>query len=290
MKEDEQKNLPMPVAGHPAVRLWHDKAAFVDAYFNHWLGNEAENIVFLRLAPHALADEVQCLSIHDGAGRMVQTAVFTPNDQIILSSGTHESISALGHYFAEHKLEILGIFAPAPTSRQMAQTLESLTGKPYHLVKELLHMELQQSPQSRAAVGTLQAAQSQDFDHLVVHRTAIQEEGNTQRPFDAAQSIQSDLQKGALYKWVHSSNRIVASASIYHDRMPTSAYINHVYVEPQHRRQGYASALVSQLCQQTMAQGRVPRLSVDAVNEAAYQVYLKLGFVLGARMDNLRVK
>ena len=289
MKENEQNNLPKPTMGYATVQLWHDKAKFIHTYFEHWLSNEAEDIAFLRLEPQSIAANSICISIHDESGNTLQTAFLTPNDQIILSSGTDEAISAVCSYVAHHDLDVPGIFAPAPTSRLTAKMLERLTGKHYQLVKELLHLELQQPPQSRFTDGVFQAAASQDFKRLVSHRTALQEETNTQRPFDSAQSIQSDLQNGTLYKWVD-NNRIVASASLYHDRTPTSAYIDHVYVEPMYRRQGYASALVSKLCQRAVEQGNVPRLSVDAVNQPAYQAYLKLGFVVSGRMDNLRTK
>ncbi|MBV7326902.1 GNAT family N-acetyltransferase [Chloroflexi bacterium TSY] len=290
MKENEQNNLPKPTTGSATVRLWHDKAKFMRAYFEHWLSNEAEDIAFLRLEPQSIAADSICISIHDESGNTLQTAFFIPNDQIILSSATDGAISALCSYLARQNLDVPGIFAPAPTSRLAAKMLERLTGKHYQLVKEVLHLELQQPPKSRLTDGVFQAAESRDFNDLVSHRTALQEESNTQRPFDSAQSVRSDLENGTLYKWVDNRDRIVASASLYHDRTPTSAYIDHVYVAPMVRRQGYASALVSKLCECAVEQGRVPRLSVDAVNQPAYQTYLKIGFVLAGRMDNIRAK
>ncbi|MEM7116808.1 MAG: GNAT family N-acetyltransferase [Chloroflexota bacterium] len=275
-------------AGRVTVQLWPDKTKFLHAYAERWLANEAENIAFLRLSPHTFTADALCFSLHNEQGEMVQTAVFTPNDQIILTNGTDDSTSTLCTYLVEQGHEVPGLFAPVPTSRLAAKLLQDLTGKQYHLAKELLHLELKQPPKSRSVDGTCQAATSQDLDHLTNHRIAIQAKSNTQRPFDSAKSVRSDIRDGALYQWVSGSGQIVASGSIYYDRMPTSAYLNHIYVEPTHRRQGYATALVSQLCEDAQAQERVPRLSVDAANQPAYQAYLKLGFALAARMDNFR--
>lgn len=290
VNENEADYLSKSKVSELTVRLWSDKAAFLQTHLEYWLAHEAENGAFLRLEPTSIAVDALCLSTEDASGNVVQTAVFTPQDQIILSRAPTEAVGVLCNYLASCHLDVPGIFAPAPTSRLAAKCLENLIGKQYQLVKELLHLELQQPPKRRAAVGIFQAAIHQDLEHLASHRAAIQAESNTQRPFDAVQSIHADLQNGFLYKWIDDRDRIVASASIYYDRRPTSAYINHVYVEPVYRRQGYASALVGKLCEQALEQGRVPRLSVDAVNQPAYQAYLKLGFVLAARMDNIRAK
>ena len=189
---------------------------------------------------------------------------------------------------ADNRLEVPGIFAPAPTGDLAARLLEELTGKHYRLVKELLHLELRQQPMNRFVEGSFRLAGSQDFEQLVSHRTALQAESNTQRPFDSALSIGNDLRSKTLYCWVDATGKIVASGSLYHDRTPKSSYINHVYVPIQHRRQGYAFALVHKLCELALEQKKIPSLSVDATNQPAYRLYLLMGFTLAARMGNFR--
>ncbi len=134
-----------------------------------------------------------------------------------MSHGPDWVVSTLCRYLANHQLTVPGIFVLVPTSRLLAQELERLTGVQYQLVKELLHMELRQSPAPRAVTGTLYVAKEHDAEQLAGHRKALQAESNTQRPFDSAQSVQQDLQKKALYTWVNRNDRIVASTSLYLD-------------------------------------------------------------------------
>ena len=286
--QNEQIIQSESAIGQATVQLWHDKARFIEAYSERWLANEAENMPFLRLGARSSIADSMCISIHDEFDNTVQTAVCTPHDQIIMSNAPEWAISALCSYLARENFDVPGIFAPAPTSGVAAKMLTRLTGKTYQLVKEMLHLELRQSPKSRTVAGAFRAAESQDVGHVAAQRQALQDESNTQRPFDSALSVRTDLRDGALYIWVDSSNRIVASGSLYRAHTPTSSYINHVYVEPKHRRQGYASALVSKLCECAIESGSVPCLSVDPKNQPAYQVYLQLGFTLVARMGNFR--
>ena len=276
------------MTNHPAVKLWPSRSAFLQTYRESWLANEAEDIALLRLSPHSGTADSICLSVHDNGNRTLQTAFLTPQDQLILSQGPSAAINALCCYLTQHNLELPGIFAPTPTSRQTAQALQNLTGRNYRVVKELLHLELHRSPEHRTVVGSLRNAVPEDIDLLISHRQALQDESNTQRPFDSSQSVRSDLKNATIYTWTDDDNCVVASASLLEDLSPTSTYIDHVYVAPTHRRCGYASALVAQLCTRIREEGRTPRLSVDAANQAAYQAYIGIGFILAARMDNMR--
>ena len=284
----KKNNLSESMSSRAAVRIWDDRESFIRTYSERWLANEAEDIAFLGLGSQSGTLDSLCISIHDEADRTLQTAFFTPQDQIIVSNAPNWAIDALCSHLASHEHEVLGIFAPAPTSQLMARALEKLTGMHYQLMKELYHLELHQLSTRHSTTGAFRVAENQDAEQLTAHREALQAESNTQRPFDSALSVTTDLQNDALYIWIDTDDRVVASASLYMDRTPRSAYINHVYVEPIYRRRGYASALVGELCQRVLEQGKVPRLAVDTDNHAAYQAYLKMGFMLAAQMENFR--
>ncbi len=287
---NEQTIHSESINGQVRVRIWHDRAKFINIYSEFWRANEAENIAFLRLSPQSSTGDSICVSLHDELGNTKQTAFLKLSEQIIISNAAECTTSALCNYLVRNNLDVPGLFAPVPTSRTAAKILTKLTGMQYTLVKELLHLELRQPPRRRSVTGVFRAAKSQDTEQLILHRKALQDESNTQRPFDSAQSVWADLQDDALYIWVDNSNRIVASGSLYHAHTPTSSYFNHVYVEPKYRRQGYAAALVSKLCECAIEWGSVSRLSVDVKNQAACQLYLQIGFVVAARMDNFRVQ
>ena len=63
--------------------------------------------------------------------------------------------------------------------------------------------------------------------------------------------------------------------------------VHTVITRPDLRRNGFASALLSVLCEAILAEGRTPMLYAEAENDAATSVYRSLGFEPKARLSRL---
>lgn len=79
-----------------------------------------------------------------------------------------------------------------------------------------------------------------------------------------------------LYLWVV-DNTVVSMANIAHTS-PNQARINCVYTQPQKRKNGFASALVSELSKQILDEGLIPMLYADIKNPDSNKVYKGIGF------------
>jgi predicted GNAT family acetyltransferase len=80
-----------------------------------------------------------------------------------------------------------------------------------------------------------------------------------------------------LFLWEH--NGIPASMSGYAGPTPNGIRIGPVYTPPSHRRHGYAGALVAQLSQQLLDEGRrVCFLFTDLSNPTSNHIYQTIGY------------
>lgn len=81
-----------------------------------------------------------------------------------------------------------------------------------------------------------------------------------------------------LYFWKNTEGEPVAMA-LFTDNGDGSESLNNVFTMPQHRRKGYASALVYELSQIILKKEHLPMLYTDAGYEASNKCYESIGFV-----------
>jgi len=79
----------------------------------------------------------------------------------------------------------------------------------------------------------------------------------------------------------------VSMANIAH-RSPRHGRINAVYTPGEHRKKGYASATVAELCAILEAEGLTPMLYADAANPDANRAYRKIGFQARGEIAEIR--
>ncbi|ULO09242.1 GNAT family N-acetyltransferase [Paenibacillus sp. 19GGS1-52] len=91
---------------------------------------------------------------------------------------------------------------------------------------------------------------------------------------------------GQMFLWMVDGTP-VSMAKIAH-RSTKLARINDVYTLPFHRKQGYASALVAELCAQLLQEKLTPMLYADAKNPDSNKVYQSIGFVEAGRIADIK--
>ena len=96
---------------------------------------------------------------------------------------------------------------------------------------------------------------------------------------------EQSLDSGNLYLW-EVEDEICGMVNIAH-RSEKYARINNVYISIEHRKRGYASAMVSEICLMLIKEGLIPMLYADITNDDSNKVYKTIGFVKKGRIDNL---
>ncbi len=269
------------------VQRYDDPYDFVAKHTEQWLEREAEEGAFLRIKAGGDRAKLICLAVMDGES-VLQTACVYCGDQIIFSRAAPEVLKVLVAYLCAQDIEIPGIFAPGPSSVCMAELYARARGKEFRVVKQLTHFALETLREVALCEGTFRKAVRSDREMVIAFRNGSQQEGNTQRPFDAAASVEKDLRDGSLFVWENKRREVVCTAALYWNRSVRSGHIDAVYTPPEQRRKGYARSLVFQLSKLVLERGLTPGLSTDVVNAAANRVYEGVGFVPQCQMDNIR--
>lgn len=96
--------------------------------------------------------------------------------------------------------------------------------------------------------------------------------------------VKSMIESGNLYLW-EVEEKICGMVNIAH-RSEKYARINNVYTSIEHRKRGYASAMVSEVCSMIIKEGLIPMLYADITNDDSNKVYKTIGFVKKGRIDN----
>jgi predicted GNAT family acetyltransferase len=129
--------------------------------------------------------------------------------------------------------------------------------------------------------GALRQATPQDAETVASFMAgfSLDAYGAAVEPASQLPAAQGIIGAGGLYLWtIEGEERPVSMANIAH-RSPRHARINAVYTPRDCRKQGYASALVAELCSILEAEGLTPMLYADLKNPDSNKVYQNIGFV-----------
>ncbi len=80
-----------------------------------------------------------------------------------------------------------------------------------------------------------------------------------------------------FYRRIEQDGKTVACGGT-HFETPQYVHLGNIHVLPEYRRRGYAIAIVLDICQAIILDGRTASLFVETINESAISLYEKLGF------------
>ncbi|TYP70568.1 GNAT family N-acetyltransferase [Paenibacillus methanolicus] len=194
------------------------------------------------------------------------------------SAELEELLAALADAIAAGE-PLPGVTGEPRIAERFAKLYAARTGGSY---RHYMSMEAYSCPKAKPPAGVPGYARSAVWDDVdtvarwlvgfVADAFGRQSDAESQRP--AAESI---IRRGELYLWM-ADDEPVAMANIAH-RSPRHARLNYVYTETSCRGQGFASAVVSELCSLLEMEGLTPMLYADVANPASNKVYRNVGFV-----------
>jgi len=266
----------------------------VDAYWDHvrsfLLEDEARHnlmlgiITTLRERPD-LYDEKFLASVDDDAG-VVAAVLTTPPFNAVVSDvhapqdRADAVCAAIIDGLASAFSELTGITANQPVAAHLSERWQRRSGRGarLHLSQGVYRLEHVIPPP--AVAGRVRSATPSDQALVLDWYTAF----NLEARLDAPRHIVERMlvsrlrgEGGGIDLWEHEGRPV--SLTAFASNTPNGARIGPVYTPPEHRRRGYASALVAATTQRLLDQGRsFCFLYTDLANPTSNHIYRAIGY------------
>ena len=218
-------------------------------------------------------------TVIDEEDEVLLASVMTPPHNLILAGNNHYNIgiAALISYLQDNHVDIPGVIAPVHISETFMKTWkrlvkESSQVKMHQRVYELRSVRMPPLPE-----GNFRVAFSEEARIIAEWNTAFSQEAlRKEAPADLNKS-KAFIAAGNVFVW--EKNGQLVSMATKARPIAHSVTIGSVYTPPEHRRQGYATALVARLSQHLLDSGyEFVNLFTDLENPTSNSIYQKIGY------------
>jgi len=199
----------------------------------------------------------------------------TPPHNLLLTAGPAGLLHSIVDWLTEQHLELTGVTAPAPTAQAFADLWAARSGRAAHLKTALRTHQLRRVIPPPAVPGAMRPATQADASLLLPWIQGFHREIGEPSD-DLAPLLQRHLSRQGLWLWDHHGPVAMAVAG---SPTPHGIRVNCVYTPREHRRHGYASALVGALSDRLLDSGRqFCFLFTDRANPTSNHIYAALGY------------
>ena len=263
------------------VRRVENPAAFLAAASPLLLADEARHNLILGLAgtlrDHPSHYPEYGLWLAEDGSEVIGAALRTPPHNLVVARPRDDS--ALEALAAEIDDDPPGIIAAQPEAETFAAAWSGRTGASARTNRAQGVFALERVEQPAATSGRLRDAGAADRPLLLDWWRAFAEEALGESPDDdsVAHAVDRRLEAGEAGVSLWEDDRPVSVAS-FGNPTPNGIRIGPVYTPPEHRRRGYASALVTELSERLLAKRRFCFLFTDLANPTANRIYEQIGY------------
>ncbi|MBC8162818.1 MAG: GNAT family N-acetyltransferase [Roseiflexaceae bacterium] len=247
------------------------------------LAHEAEHGLMLSLCMvleqgSPLYTEPPYFAVVEQHGLVVLAALMTPPRNLLISRCDEQA--ALASLAADvASFAPPGVTGPVQSSALLAHLLQ-LPDQPASKAMSMRLYRLDQVAPIGPVSGAMRRAEERDLHFLVNWFPAFQAEAlethDSARSEAQVRSFLGNPSRG-LMLWVDKDRPV--SMTGYSHSTPTSSRVVAVYTPPEHRRRGYASALVAAVSQQQIDAGcSFLTLYTDLANPTSNHIYQQIGF------------
>jgi ribosomal protein S18 acetylase RimI-like enzyme len=265
--------------------------AFLDRVGPLLLQREAENnLVFgivgvLRDHPDYYSAPPYLASVEHGE-TPVACAIRTPPFGMILTRMPQDGLDLVAGDIEREYGEIPGVVAPAPTAEAFADVWSRRTGTEARVkMRQRIYQLDRVRPPEPPASGHLRQATEGDFDLLAewIDAFSIEGEGTGPARYTGSsphrkpqKTARLHLDNGSAFVW---EDEEPVAMAVWSGPTPHGIRISGVYTPPEFRRRGYASALVADLSQRMLDDGRsFCSLYTDLANPTSNSIYQAIGY------------
>lgn len=268
--------------------------------------------MFIRLVPNDevltvggsfVSDEVQYNLIHRISEGSDALGIKTPDNKMILAQTPGHNawlwfsketppeerralINNLVGYLNSDQLS--GVSGDPQTVEMFAQAFSKKRGIGYQteMTMESYHCPKVIKPVN--VTGEIKKATLENINTVAAYLAGFLEDafGTSVEENTQLSKAQTMIETGNLYFWLI-NGKPVSMANISH-RSSRHARINAVFTPITHRKNGYASALVAELCANIHSEGLVPMLYADISNPDSNKVYKNIGFIESGKITEIK--
>jgi len=218
-------------------------------------------------------------TIVDEDNALLLAAVMTPPHNIILAGGDdfEKALPDLLDYLIEEHIPVPGVIGPIELSEAFARLWRQRTGETstigmYQRVYELRHVRLPKLP-----AGHFRVASPKDTQTIAKWFQAFEVEALDETHDLDIERAKRFIDSGKAFVWEREGELV--SMALKTRPMAHSITVSGVYTPPEHRHQGYATALVARLSQHLLDLGyEFLNLFTDLENPTSNAIYQKIGY------------
>jgi uncharacterized protein len=218
-------------------------------------------------------------TVEDEDGEVILAAVMTPPHNLILAGDARveEGFPALVDHLSMHHVPIPGVIAPAEIADGFSDVLERQVGKIGELNMRMRVYELRQVQTQPFPPGTFQMAGPLEIPIIARWIQAFEAEAlGESHELDLARAERL-ITGGQIFTWTLDEETV--SMAMKTRPIAHSITISGVYTPPEHRRRGYAGALVANLSQYLLHDGyQFVNLFTDLNNPTSNKIYMAVGY------------
>jgi len=261
---------------------------FLDRTLETLAQDETRNNLILGLAlrlkenPQAYGDlSPLMVSVSDGSGKPCASALMTPPFAMVVQNEplNREALEILALDLQLEGWKLPGVNGEAEVSDAFARIWQAKMKQKAELIERLRAYELRELEKIDYPAGKLRIAEERDAQLACQLLNAMQEESvlGPRRELTVEGSLES-IRKQQSFFW-EVDGEIVSSALAKRPQVK-GICISGVYTLPEHRRKGYARALVAEVSKEMLWRGyEFTNLFTDLDNPTSNKIYQEVGYL-----------
>jgi len=268
----------------PRFSLYADAREFLAATGKMLYASETVNNLILgvseRLVNDPKAYENPFFSTVSGnEGVVILAAVMTPPHNLILAGETQSEAGfpiLIDHLTSRH-IQVPGVIAPTEIADQFSQYWEIRTGEAREVSMKMRVYELRQVHMPASPPGKFRSARPSEIPIIAQWMQAFELEALGKIHDIDLERSERLVNNGHTFIWERDAE--IVSMAMKNRPIAHSITVGGVYTPPEHRCQGYASAVVAQLSQHLLDEGyQFINLFTDLDNPTSNKIYQEVGY------------
>lgn len=228
--------------------------------------------------PKRFGDGIFTATMHDATGQPVGAALMTvPYRLQYYGPAESAAIDAVIDVLRAGNWTVPGVHGPEDAAAAFAERWQRRTGRPARRDRRLRGFELRTVTPWPATTGAMRKAAAADEDTVArFYRGFVDDAHATAGSLSPEDTGRRALREGRVWLWDDGGP---VTQAVDAGRLPHGVRVGAVYTPPQHRRRGYATALVGAMSQRFLDDGaRFCTLFTDLANPVSNSIYPKVGY------------